>query len=123
MLMMTESQLHTSYILARKYYQKKLTTKEVRALAAIEGIQESSQSNYFCSAYRHLLNGTKFSGNLSAYIWEYYLSQIFSEFGEEVRRTALNSFLQAIEYSEEKKKNKKKNEKLREIYSRYSLKL
>ncbi len=88
--MMTDSQLHTSYILAQKYYQKELTIKEVRALAAREGISENSQSNYFCSAYKHLLNGTKFSGKLSAYIWEYYLSQIFSEFGEEVRRTALN---------------------------------
>lgn len=61
--MMTDLQLRTSYLLAKKYYLKELTTKEVRELAAKEGISENSQSNYFCSAYRHLLNGTKFSAN------------------------------------------------------------
>lgn len=116
--MMTESQLHTSYILAQKYYHKKLSTKEVRALAAKEGISENSQSNYFCAAYRNLINGTKFTGQLSAYIWEYYLSRIFAEFSDDIRCKALKCFMQAIEYSEEK--NKANAVTLRRIYSRYS---
>ncbi len=88
--MMTESQLHISYILAQRYYRGNLSLKEVRALAAKEGISENSQSNYFCPAYRHLIEGSKFSGKLSAYIWEYYLSQIFAEFSEDIKRNALN---------------------------------
>ena len=119
--MMTESQLLTSYILAQKYYQKKLTNKEVRAFAAKEGLSENSQSNYFCPAYRHLINGTKFSGQLSAYIWEYYLSHIFSEFSVDIKRNALKCFLQAIEYSEAK--NKASAITLREILTRYTEKL
>ncbi|MDE5881066.1 MAG: hypothetical protein K2H60_04995 [Muribaculaceae bacterium] len=119
--MMTEAQLHISYILAQKYYQKKLTTKEVRSLAAKEGISENSQSNYFCSAYRHLINGTEFNGQLSAYIWEYYLAQIFTEFNVDTKRNALKCFLLAIEYYEAK--NKSNAVKLREIFARYSSKI
>lgn len=119
--MMTELQLHTSYILAKKYYLNKLTNKEVRALAAKEGICENSQSNYFCSAYRHLINGTKFSGKLSAYIWEYYLSQIFTEFSDDTKHNALKCFLQAIEYSE--LKSHSNAIALREIFARYSSKI
>ena len=119
--MMTESQLQISYILAQKYYQKKLTTKEVRSMAAKEGISENSQSNYFCSAYRHLINGTEFNGKLSAYIWEYYLSQIFTEFNVDIKRNALKCFLRAIEYYEAKGKSNAPT--LREIYSRYSTKI
>lgn len=118
---MTESQLHTSYLLAQKYYQKKLTVKEVRVLAAKEGISESSQSNYFCPAYRHLINGTNFKSKLSADIWEYYLSKIFSEFSGDVRRNALKCFLQAIEYSEAKTHANAVT--LRGILARYSSKL
>ncbi len=117
--MMTESQLHTSYILAQKYYHKELSTKEVRALAAKEGISENSQSNYFCAAYRNLINGTTFRGKLSGYIWDYYLSKIFEEFGEDIRHNALKCFKQAIEYSEEKTKANALS--LREIYARYSM--
>lgn len=119
--MMTEKQLQTSYILAQKYYEKKLTINEVRALAAKSGISENSQSNYFCSAYRHLLNGSKFSGKLSAYIWEYYLSKIFSEFNVDIKRKAIISFLKAIEYSEDK--SNARAIKLREIYDAYYAKL
>ncbi|MDE6479480.1 MAG: hypothetical protein K2L45_04355 [Muribaculaceae bacterium] len=119
--MMTESQLHTSYLLAQKYYQNKLTNKEVRALAAKEGISENSQSNYFCPAYRHLINGTKFNGKLSTYIWEHYLSKIFSEFSVDVKRNALKCFLQAIEYYEAK--NNSNAITLREIFARYSSEL
>ena len=119
--MMTESQLHTSYILAQKNNQKELTNKEVRVLAAKEEISENSQSNYFCPAYRHLINGTKFNGKLSSYIWEYYLSKIFSEFSVDVRRNALKCFLQAIEYYEAK--NNSNAVTLREIFARYSSKL
>ena len=118
--MMTEDQLHISYILAQKYYQKKLTIKEIRSMAAKEGISENSQCNYFCAAYRHLINGTEFHGKLSAYIWEYYLSQIFSEFGVEIKRNALKCYCQAIEYYEAKSKSNALS--LREIYSRYSIK-
>ena len=119
--MMTEAQLQISYILSQKYYQKKLTIKEVRSMAAKEGISENSQSNYFCSAYRHLINGTEFNGKLSAYIWEYYLSQIFTEFNDDIKRNALKCFLRAIEYYEAKGKSNAPT--LREIYSRYSTKI
>lgn len=118
---MTESQLQMSYLIAQMYYQKKLTVKEVKALAVKEGISENSQSNYFCPAYRHLVNGTSFNGKLSVCIWEYYLSQIFTEFNTDIKRNALKCFLHAIEYSEAKSNSNAFS--LREIYSRYHSKL
>lgn len=116
--MMTKSQLQMSYIIAQMYYQKKLTVKETKALAMREGISENSQSNYFCPAYRHLVNGTSFNGKLSSYVWEYYLSRIFSEFNDNVKQNALKCFLHAIGYSEAKSNSNAVT--LREIYSRYS---
>lgn len=66
------------------------------------GISYNSQIGYFNAAYRHLMDGTKFSGKLSVYIWDYYLSQIFTEMDDTTKKNALECYKMAIQYHETK---------------------
>lgn len=99
---MNKDQVALSYSLAKKVYNGNLTNKESGEVAGKNGISVNSQISYFNAAYRHLINGTKFSGKLSIYIWEYYLSQIFVDFDEPIKKNALHCFQMAIDYHEMK---------------------
>lgn len=94
-------QIELSYQLAQDVYNKNKTLKEAKAIGERAGISSSS-TNYYCSAFRHMLNGTIHTGSIGSAIREYFLQQIFVDYGDTIKRNSLYSFEQAILYREER---------------------
>ena len=75
----------------------------------------------FCTALRHMLNGTRHTRGISTDLREYYLEKILEDFGVDKLRIALNAYMMHIEYYENKRHTHRKIE--REIHSKFSEKI
>lgn len=85
---MTDEQIKLSYQLAVGVYNNVKTLKEAKEIGKSYGIPPNSM-NYYCAAYRHMVNGTRHTGSIGTEIREYFLSQIFSKYDNQVKRNAL----------------------------------
>ena len=98
---MTKEQIQISYQLAEDVYYGNKTLKEAKELGASNGISPNSV-NYYCSSFRHMMNGTRHTGSIGTEIREYFLSQIFRIYNDSIKRNALIAFEQTIKYDEER---------------------
>lgn len=98
---MTNEQIKLSYQLAVDVYNDVKTLKEAKEIGESYGIKPAS-TNYYCTAFRHMMNGTKHTGSIGTDVREYFLSQIFSSYNNQIKRNALIAFEQTIEYDEER---------------------
>ncbi|MBD5361206.1 MAG: hypothetical protein HDR81_00125 [Bacteroides sp.] len=96
---MTIEQIKLSFQLAVDVYSDVKTLKEAKEIGESYGIKPASM-NYYCTAYRHMMNGTEHTGSIGTDVREYFLSQIFSKCDNKVKRNALIAFEQTIEYDE-----------------------
>jgi len=118
---MTKEQIHFSYKLATRVYNKSCTLKEAKDEGQRMGINPNSM-NYYCASYRHMLNGTIHKGSIGAEIRDYFLQEIFKSFDNDIIKNALSSFKQTIAYQEEIHNNAKRT-KDRVLFEKYSEKL
>lgn len=98
---MNIEQIKLSYQLAVDVYNDVKTLKEAKKIGESYGISPNSM-NYYCTAYRHMMNGTRHTSSIGTDVREYFLSQIFSKYDNKVKRNALIAFEQTIEYDEER---------------------
>ncbi len=98
---MTLEQIKLSFQLAVDKYNGTKTLKEVKEIGRSSGISPNSV-NYYCAAYRHMMNGTLHTSSIGTEVREYFISQIFSMCNNHIKRNALNAFEQTIEYDEER---------------------
>lgn len=99
---MTNEQIQISYQLAEDVYFGNKTLKEAKKLGARSEISPNS-INYYCSAFRHMMNETKHTGSIGTEIREYFLSQIFNKYDASIKSNALIAFEQTIMYDEERR--------------------
>ncbi len=98
---MTNEQIKLSYQLAVDVFNNDKTLKEAKEIGESYGISANS-INYYCTAFRHMMNGTRHTGSIGTGVREYFLSQIFNKYDDQVKRNALLAFEQTIEYDEER---------------------
>lgn len=116
---MTNEQIKLSYQLAVDVYNDVKTLKEAKEIGESYGISPNSM-NYYCAAYRHMMNGTRHTSSIGTEVREYFLSQIFSNYTNQIKRNALIAFEQTIEYDEERNHcTLHKNRSILEKYKRF----
>lgn len=116
---MTDEQIKLSYQLAVGVYNNVKTLKEAKEIGKSYGIPPNSM-NYYCAAYRHMMNGTRHTSSIGTEIREYFLSQIFIKYNNQVKRNALIAFEQTIEYDEERNNcTLHKNRNILEKYKKF----
>lgn len=98
---MTNEQIKLSYQLAVDVYNNVKTLKEAKGIGESYGISSNSM-NYYCAAYRHMMNGTRHTSSIGTDVREYFLSKIFDAFDERIRRNALIAFEMTIKYDEDR---------------------
>lgn len=98
---MIKPQIQIAYQLAKEVYDGYLTLKEAKEKGVAAGINANSL-NYYCACFRHMLNGTKFTGSVSVEVRDYFLSQIFSTYDDKIKRNALSSYKMTNDYNEER---------------------
>lgn len=98
---MTLEQIKLSFQLAVDKYNGVKTLNEAKEIGRSFGISPNSV-NYYCAAYRHMINGTRHTGSIGTEVREYFLSQIFNTCDNYIKRNALIAFEQTIEYDEER---------------------
>lgn len=119
---MTTQQIKIAYELSKQVYNRELTLKEAKEKAESAGINANSL-NYYCACFRHMLNGTKFTGSISVEVRDYFLSQIFSTYDNRIKRNALDSYKMTNDYNEERSHcTLHANRELLEKYSKETLK-
>ena len=96
---MTKKQIEISYQLAEDVFNRHKTLKDAKEIGAKFGISPNS-INYYCSAFRHMMNGTRHTSSIGTEIRDFFLSQIFSKYDVNIKINALNAFEQTIEYDE-----------------------
>lgn len=99
---MDKSQIETLYQLSKEVYDHCLSLKEAKEIGALNNINPNSTS-YHCSCFRHMLNGTKFSGSISVEARDYFLSKIFETYGDQVKKNSIISFEMTNLYNEKRK--------------------
>lgn len=113
---MTQNQLQIAFSLAEAVYLGNKTLKEAKECGCEYGINPGSMQ-YFCTAFRHMMKGTRQTASIPADLREYFLSRIFIKYDQPVRANALKAFEQTILYDEER--NRCTQHKNRAILSKY----
>ena len=85
---MTEEQISISYQLAEDVYFGNKTLKEAKEYGARSGISPNSV-NYYCSSFRHMMNGTRHTGSIGTEVREYFLSKIFSKYDDSINNDSV----------------------------------
>ena len=83
-------------------------------------IKESVAAN-FMNDFKHLMNGEEFQRTLNIATTDYFLNQIYSEFGVKQLNTALISVTKHINYYENLKEKKVTLYGMRELVNKYML--
>lgn len=90
---MANEQIMLSHQLAVDVYNNVRTPKEAKEIGESYGISPNSM-NYYCAPYRHMMNGTRHPSSIGTEVREYFLSQIFSKYDNQIKRNALIAFEQ-----------------------------
>ena len=90
------------YEIAKKVYEKEVYTSQnegIKDLVARFNMNKSSATVYV-RVFEHLMEGERFTRTLSTKSMEYYLENIFKDYGPSKLSVALSSLLKHIEYFE-----------------------
>jgi 5-methylcytosine-specific restriction protein A len=109
------------YAIAKSVYEEDITLAEgKRQLVGDIGMNESSAVD-FISALRHMLDGAEFTRTINAYSIEYFLQNIFKDYGAEALSNALKALnLHILNYENIRHTQARKT---RGIYETYLAKL
>ncbi len=116
-----EEIIPTAYEISKSVYKGNLTFKEgLKLLTETSTIKESVAAN-FMNDFKHLMNGEEFQRTLNIATTDYFLNQIYSEFGVKQLNTALISVTKHINYYENLKEKKVTLYGMRELVNKYML--
>ena len=105
------------YEISKLFHENKLTLKDgTRRLTDGFDLNPNSARDYMY-AFKYLMEGQRFTRTLNAFSMEYFIDNIFKDFGQEGLSKALGSLKQHIHYFENVQNTKMI--KLRDIYDRY----
>lgn len=99
-----------------------MSLKEAKAqISSLTGVNENS-AHYYLYAYKDMMDGVEFKGNLSAPSFDYFLKRIHAENGDAQLQKSLNALLLHIEYYKNtgKTNEEKPLKKLRTVHKKYS---
>jgi 5-methylcytosine-specific restriction enzyme A len=106
-----------AYNLSKNVFFEEITTKQaLENLCANDQMNENTAKNYF-SKFKYLMNGEMFNMTMNAYSVEYFIENIFKDFGIEKLENALIALEKHIDYYEKKSSSNSKTN--REIFEKY----
>lgn len=94
----TEEVVKESYKVAKKVYTKEITLKEGKNI--LSHYMKPNSANDYIYNFKCMMDGKKFTRTNNAYAVEYYLENIYNEYGFEILKNALKSVKLHIEYYE-----------------------
>jgi len=107
-----------AYDLSKKVFEGQLTLTEAkRILVGDNRINPNSATDYFIN-FRHFLNGERYTRTNNAYTSDYFLSNIYKDYGLSGLTNALKAMKLHIEYYEDLQKITL--HKQRQIFEKYS---
>lgn len=109
---------HLAYIFSKKVFEGNLTSKEaVKNLVSVNNMNPNSAADYI-NNFRCMLEGRRFTRTQNGYSMEYFLENIFHDYGSTGLSRAICALRQHIEYYESIQKGNMKS--MRKIYNKYS---
>lgn len=112
----TNEIVEKAYVVAKDFYDDRISLKQAQNMLVKDGMNENSAVDYIYN-YSNLIQGKLFTRTINAYGTEYYLQRIYEENGQSGLQIALISLSQHIDYYEEKSGSSVKQRK--EIYDKY----
>lgn len=94
----TASMIEEAYIVAKKYYQNKLTIKQGRKQLKNIGWNSRSAHTYIWD-FKYMMQGKRYTQTMNKFGTEYYLKNIYKDFGNDLFKNAINAYKQHIEYN------------------------
>ena len=112
----TNELVEKAYVVAKDFFQKKITLKKATEKLFRNGMNEKSAVDYIYN-YSNLIQGKLFTRTTNTYGTDYYLRKIYEESGQAALQNALISLSQHLDYYEEKSGASVKQR--RDIYEKY----
>lgn len=116
----TKELAHKAYELSKDVFAKnniKTQTQAVDELVRKKRMNRNSATDYIQN-FKHLMKGQKFSRTLNAYSMDYFLENIYVDFGHEALSKSLRALKGHIRYYEEQSSSTM--HKMRDIYAKFS---
>jgi 5-methylcytosine-specific restriction enzyme A len=113
-----------AYDLSKKIFEGKLERKVGKEQLIGNGRMNPNSANHYIDNFSHMIKGTKYSMTNNAYSTEYFLENIYRDYGPTQLTNALRALQLHIKYYEEletKTKKKCKMSKQQAIYNKYEL--
>lgn len=115
----TEQQTKIAYDIAKKVYQKKFNFREGQGQLIANGIGSGSAA-HFINNFKFMIEGKEFNRTLNAFSLEYFLENIYNDFGTAKLSNALTALKLHIEYYERiQKGNNIKMNYGRKVYDKF----
>ena len=113
----TFKQYSVAYDLAKKLYHKHITQQE--ALNKVKDVVMNVESaKMYFRVFVHLINGESFNRTINAPAFDYYLENIYSDYGKTKLETALTALDKHIEYNVTRPKGSPML-KVRKVHKKY----
>lgn len=112
----TEDFFPLAYSTSKNVYEGKMTYNEGKMLLTSKGMNSNSAADYI-NDFKYMIEGDKFTRTLNAPSIEYFLENIYNDYGISKLSTALSALERHIEYYESFGKGKLN--KVRSIYEKF----
>ena len=109
--------IEAAYHTSKQFYHDEIDMKEAKQLLSAKGMNEGS-AFINVNVFKHLMNGEKFTRTLTGPTFDYWLAQIYKDFGAERLSPCLNGLLLHIEYMEADRNYRMRL--VRSIHKKYS---
>jgi 5-methylcytosine-specific restriction protein A len=114
----SKSQIEATYAIAKRVYAGELQKAEGAKLLNQQHGMNVGSARFCIEIFQHMLKGLKFTRTINAIATDYYLTNIYNDYGSESLGQAISAIQKHIEYFEGLGKGKPR--KLREIVNRHS---
>jgi len=101
----TNEQVKAAYIMAKDEYEEKISSEQAaNNLVAKHGWNENSAYGYI-HTFLCMMNGNEYQRTINIYATEYYLRNIYSDFGKSLFNNAISAVQKHLDYYEGKGKS------------------
>ena len=102
----TNNMIKDAYIIAKEYYYSKLTLKKGKERLGNKGWNLRSANTYIWDL-KCMLQGKRYTQTMNEWGTEYYLKNIYKDFGKDSFDNAINAYKQHVKYNRNLKKPNK----------------
>lgn len=114
----TQEVIEKAYLLAKDVYEQKLSITDAQT-ELVDGLEmHSGSARDYINNFQKMMDGECYQRTMNGLATDYYLKNIFSEFGVKKLKEALCSVEQHVEYYETFSNGKLQN--IRKIHQKYS---